>query len=129
VLKLGYWWMSGTWPAPAPPSGRPRKEALFRRLEEAVLHSPGTLDPAIRAAIAEERDPPEPLRAYVEKVRRHAYKVTDEDVAALHASGFGEDQIYEATLAAAFGAARKRLERGLSALDSRARVDPAAISA
>ena len=118
VRRLGYWWLSGTWPSYAgvPRSGMERKQELWRRLEEAVLHSLGTLDPATRQAIAEERDVPTALRAYVGKVHRHAYKVIDEDIAELRAAGYSEDQIFEATLAAALGAGRVRLHAGLAAL-------------
>ncbi|MGH7857756.1 MAG: hypothetical protein ACREQY_10540 [Candidatus Binatia bacterium] len=118
VQKLGYWWMSGTWPSEAgiPRSGLERKAALFRRLEEAVLRAPGMLDPEMRARIADDHDVPEPLRPYVSKVFRHAYKVTDEDAGALRDAGYSEDQIFEATLAAALGAARIRLRAGLAAL-------------
>ena len=121
VRRLGYWWLSGTWPSYAgvPRSGMERKQELWRRLEEAVLHSLGTLDPATRQAIAEERDVPTALRAYVGKVHRHAYKVIDEDIAELRAAGYSEDQIFEATLAAAFGAGRARLSAGLAALGKR----------
>lgn len=59
---------------------------------------------------------PAPLDAYVEKVRRHAYKVTDEDVAALQRAGHSDDALFEITVAAAVGAALYRLERGLAAL-------------
>ena len=118
VRRLGYWWLSGTWPSYAgvPRSGMERKQELWRRLEEAVLHSLGTLDPDTRQAIAEERDVPTALRAYVGKVHRHAYKVIDEDIAELRAAGYSEDQIFEATLAAALGAGRVRLRAGLAAL-------------
>jgi hypothetical protein len=121
IQRFGYWWLSGTWPSyvGVPQSGMERKQELWRRLEEAVLHSPGTLDPATRQALAEERDVPTALRAYVGKVHRHAYKVTDDDVAELRAAGLSEDQIFEATLAAALGAARVRLRAGLAALEAR----------
>ncbi|MGH7818916.1 MAG: hypothetical protein ACREQ9_04010 [Candidatus Binatia bacterium] len=129
VQKLGYWWMSATWPSEAgvPRSGRERKEALFRRLEDAILRAPGALEAGTRAGIAEEREVPEPLRPYVAKVFRHAYKVTDEDVAALRAEGFSEDQIFEVTLAAAFGAAAKRLRNGLGAVADGARPSQPAV--
>ena len=56
------------------------------------------------------------LAAYVDKVALHAYKVTDEDLAALQRVGNSDDVLFEATVAAALGAALGRLERGLSAL-------------
>ena len=57
------------------------------------------------------------LAPYLDKVTRHAYKVTDDDVARLRAAGYDEDAIFEATLAAALGAARLRLRNGLAALE------------
>jgi alkylhydroperoxidase family enzyme len=89
----------------------------MQRLADAVLAGPGTLDPSIRRAAAEGVDVPEALRAYLDKVARHAYKVTDEDVEALLAAGYSEDQIFEATVSCALGAGLRRLEAGLSAID------------
>lgn len=59
---------------------------------------------------------PESARAFVDKVIRHAYRVTDRDVEALRAAGLSEDAIFELTISAAVGAGRGRLERGLAAL-------------
>jgi hypothetical protein len=93
------------------------------RVEDAVLGERGELDPPTRAAIADhaagagEGRIPSQLVPYVDKVGRHAYKVTDGDVRALRARGYSEDAIFEATLAAAVGAARTRLRRGLAALE------------
>ena len=89
----------------------------MRRLADAVLAGPGTLDPSVRRAAAEGADVPEPLRDYLDKVARHAYKVTDEDVEALRAAGYSEDQIFEATVSSALGACLRRLEVGLGAID------------
>ena len=85
-------------------------------MEEAILRTPGALDPATREAIAAGELPGE-LAPYLDKVTRHAYKVTDDDVARLRAAGYDEDAIFEATLAAALGAARLRLRKGLAALE------------
>jgi alkylhydroperoxidase family enzyme len=88
-----------------------------RRLADAVLTGSGTLDPSIRRAAAEGADAPEALRGYLDKVARHAYKVTDEDTEALRAAGYSEDQIFEATVSCALGACLRRLGAGLSAID------------
>jgi alkylhydroperoxidase family enzyme len=90
--------------------------ANMRRVVDAVLAGPGTLDPSIRRAAAEGADLPEPLRGYLDKVARHAYKVTDEDVVALREAGYSEDQIFEATVSCALGAGLRRLEAGLAAI-------------
>jgi hypothetical protein len=88
----------------------------MEHLVEAVLAGPGTLDPSIRRAAAEGTDVPAALRGYLDKVARHAYKVTDEDVEALRAAGYSEDQIFEATVSCALGACMRRLEAGLSVI-------------
>lgn len=103
-------------------------ERLLEDLVEGVLRTPGESAPVLRAEVeaiaaswggverGETPTLPEPLAAYIEKVACHAYRVTDEDIAALQASGYGEDAIFELTLAAAVGAGRARVERGLAAL-------------
>jgi alkylhydroperoxidase family enzyme len=85
------------------------------RLRAASLEQPGTLSPQERRECA-EGDPPARLAGYVEKVRRHAYQVTDADVAALREAGCSEDQIFEATVCTALGAGLGRLETGLALL-------------
>ena len=57
------------------------------------------------------------LAAYLEKVRRRAVEVTDEDVAALLASGLTEDQVYEATMRVAITAGIERFDIGRRALE------------
>jgi hypothetical protein len=88
----------------------------WQRLENSILRGPGQLDAATRAALASGHDIPDPLAAYAEKVARHAYKVTDGDIAALLAASYSEDQLFEATLSVALGAAQMRLRAGLDAL-------------
>jgi alkylhydroperoxidase family enzyme len=69
----------------------------------------------LRAVTHEVPRAPEVMDAYLEKVRRHAYKVTDADVEGLKAAGLSEDQIFEQTVAAAIG-------EGLARLDAAERV-------
>ena len=88
----------------------------WRRLEDAVLRSPSALNVSVREAFAARRKIPEPLALYVDKVTRHAYRVTDGDVQALLAAGYSQDQIFEATLSVALEAAQTRLRAGLDAL-------------
>ena len=61
---------------------------------------------------------PEPARPLVEKVAKHAYKVTDEDVAAAKAAGLTEDQVFELVVCTAIGEANRQLETALAALDA-----------
>jgi hypothetical protein len=89
--------------------------ASRRQLEEVVTRGPGHTEPSLREAIARGQAPTG-LAALVDKVRRHAYKVTDEDIAALKAT-WSDDQVFEIVIAAAFGAASDRLRAGLDALE------------
>ncbi len=85
-------------------------------LTERVLTEPGSLDVAVRRAAAVGEALPPPLGGYVQKVRDHAYRVLDEDVDALVGVGLSEQQVFELTQAAAFGAGLVRLEATLAAL-------------
>jgi hypothetical protein len=89
----------------------------MKRMVEAVLAGPGGLDVATRRAAAQMADVPEVLRSYLDKVARHAYKVTDEEVEELRKAGYSEDQIFEATVSCALGAGLRRLEAGLGAIE------------
>jgi len=82
----------------------------WQDVERAILETPGALDPAVRRAIFEGNDPPE-LAALLDKVRRHAYRITDADV-----EGLETDVVIEAALAAALGEALRDRQRALEAL-------------
>jgi alkylhydroperoxidase family enzyme len=81
-----------------------------------VLDSQGETDPSLRYAAAEGVGVPDELRVLVEKIHRHAYRVTDEEVAALQAK-YGDDRLFEIIVSAALGASRNRLLAGLKALE------------
>jgi alkylhydroperoxidase family enzyme len=70
----------------------------------------------VRVAAAPERAAPPDLGGYLEKVRLHAYEVTDRDVDELKAAGFSEEEIFEHTVSAAVGAGLERLDAGLGTL-------------
>jgi alkylhydroperoxidase family enzyme len=70
----------------------------------------------VRHAAARGKPVPEGLEGWVAKVRERAYAATDADVAALRAAGYSEDQIFEATVAAAVGAGLERFDAGVRAL-------------
>ena len=108
-----------------------RYAAYTARLVDRVLAGPGHTPRELRRALLARaaglgggRDPgpasgetvPAPLAAYADKVARHAYKVTDEDLGALQRAGNSDDALFEVTVSAALGAALGRLERGLTAL-------------
>ena len=109
-----------------------RYAALTERLVDNVLATTGHTTSELRRAVFARARPSSPLSGtdrgkggedippaladYVDKVALHAYKVTDEDLAALQRAGHSDDVLFEATVSAALGAALGRLERGLSAL-------------
>jgi hypothetical protein len=119
--------------------GRVRRELmsnkhqdLVERLVKAVLEGEGVTDPALRTSIERAAASgasggdgfaavggalPAVLWPYLQKVNRHAYKVTDGDVDALKEQAYSEDAIFELTVSAALGAGLGRLEQGLGLLE------------
>lgn len=61
---------------------------------------------------------PPHLVTIVDKVHRHAYKLTDEDVQVALAAGVSQAVLFELIVLAAVGAATQRLEAGLSAVSA-----------
>ena len=90
--------------------------ALRDRVLEIVLEGAGDSDAGIRRAAAYGTGVPADLQPLVDKIHNHAYKVTDDDIARLHAK-YGDDPLFEIIVAAALGASRRRLLAGLEALD------------
>ena len=90
--------------------------ALRDRIVQTVLDGPGESDPALRHQAAAGTGLPPDLQALVSKIHRHAYQVSDEDVAKL-LGRYGEDHLFEIIVSAALGASRTRLLAGLQALD------------
>jgi alkylhydroperoxidase family enzyme len=80
-----------------------------------VCDGPGSTDVALRHAIASGR-PPAELAVLVQKIREHAYRVTDADVDVLRAR-YSEDQLFEVIVAATLGAAEDRLQAALAAVE------------
>jgi alkylhydroperoxidase family enzyme len=88
-----------------------RKTAIGR-----MVDGEGHASPHDRRAAFHNRDVPEQLRALVDKVAKHAYKVTDGDIAAAKAAGYTEDQIFELVVCAAIGQANRQYDNALAAL-------------
>jgi hypothetical protein len=93
-----------------------RLGAMRAEIEEAVLGTPGESGPAERRQAMEGEGATPELAAFLRRVQQHAYRITDDEVAALRAAGHGDDQIFELLLSAALGAAEARLSAGLRAL-------------
>jgi alkylhydroperoxidase family enzyme len=98
-----------------------------RRLVEAVRNSVGTTPTTFRqsiesyvARLSSGGSPaatyPRELQGYINKLALHPYKITDDDVEALKAVGYGEDAIFEITISASLGAGLVRLEKALELL-------------
>ena len=90
--------------------------SLRDRVLNGVLNGDGESDPAVRNAAADRSNVPADLQTLVDKIHRHAYKVTDDDVAQLQAK-YGDDRMFEFVVSAALGASRQRLLAGLAALE------------
>jgi alkylhydroperoxidase family enzyme len=102
-----------------PPKSRlDRLADAVRRLQHAVLEADTAQTPARLRRSAYDGAVDEPvLDRYVATVRDHAQRVTDADITALGGAGLSEDAIFELTVAAAVGAATRRLVTGLALLD------------
>lgn len=90
--------------------------ALLQVLGETLLNGPGHATPAARAAAADGAGEGG-LGAYAQQVQAAAYKVTPEQVIELQKS-HSDDVLFEVTVCAAFGAARKRHDAGMAAIDA-----------
>ena len=89
---------------------------LRDRVLDGVIDGPGESDPALRLAAATGVGAPANLQPLVDKIHRHAYKVTDDDIALTQAH-YSDDQMFEIVVSAALGASRQRLLAGLKALN------------
>jgi len=97
-----------------------RARALAR-LGERLRSGPGELAPTARAAAIDADPLEDPLaQRYAETVRLHAHQLTDRHLEELGQAGWSDGQLFELTIAAAFGAAKRRLDAGLAALDEAA---------
>jgi hypothetical protein len=93
----------------------PKVEAIAV-LRTSVLDAPGVLDRPVREAVFGGQVTDEPYAGYVAKIRDSSYRVTTSDFTAMADAGLTEDAIFEVTLAAALGAAHRRLTAGLAAM-------------
>jgi hypothetical protein len=104
-----------------------RHAKALARLEARLRGGPGELPPQTRAAAIDVDPLPDPLaQGYVDTIRRHAYKLTDRRLEELGQAGWTDGQIFELTVAAALGAAKRRLDAGLHALGEAVGTRPSA---
>jgi hypothetical protein len=90
------------------------QKALVRR----ILEGAGETSRSERRAAFNNTGIAEPLGALADKVAKHAYRVTDEDVNATKLSGLSEDQIFEIVVCAAIGQANRQYDAALAALEA-----------
>jgi hypothetical protein len=93
---------------------RQARKALARR----ILEGAGKVSPSERRAAFQNSGIAKPLAALVNKVARHAYRVTDEDITAAKLSGLTEDQVFEIVVCAAIGQATRQYDTALAALEA-----------
>jgi hypothetical protein len=103
---------------PVRASGDPtdRHAAAVEALRRAVFESLGSTEPAVRAAAGTGGELPGLVGSYATLVRDQSYRITDTDLARLSAAGLSDDDIFEVTVAAAVGAALRRLDAGIRAV-------------
>jgi len=83
-----------------------------------IKEGDGRASHAQRRAAFDNAGLAEPLSTLIDKVAKHAYKVTDDDIAAARAAGLSEDQIFEIVVCAAIGQATRQYDTALAALDA-----------
>ena len=93
-----------------------RHRERLEALGAAILDGPGVLETGVRGSAAKNDGVPAAFEAFVKTIHRQAYRVTDEDVAALRSAGADQDQIFEIVISAAYGAALERVQAGLNAV-------------
>ncbi|MCU1312755.1 MAG: hypothetical protein JWM54_512 [Acidobacteriaceae bacterium] len=93
---------------------RQAREALARR----ILEGAGKASPSERQAAFHNSGLAESPGALVDKVARHAYRVSDEDITAARMSGLSEDQVFEIVVCAAIGQATRQYDTALAALEA-----------
>lgn len=86
-----------------------------------ILEGAGHASHAQRKAAFEDLGLEAPLSTLIDKVAKHAHKVTDEDIAAARAFGHSEDQIFEIVVCGAVGQAVRQHDRALAALEAATR--------
>ena len=90
------------------------RNALTKR----ILEGEGKASPSERRAAFNNSGLADRLCVLVDKVARHAYRVTDEDIAAARASGLSENQVFEIVVCAAIGEAARQYDTALTALET-----------
>ncbi len=91
-------------------------QKLYQDLTRHVLKGKGESTPQLRQAAFDNTGLPASLNALIDKVAHQPYKVTDNDIAAVKATGITEDQLFELVICGAVGQASRQYQSGLTAL-------------
>jgi hypothetical protein len=104
---------------PRPRRAREKREVDITHLGKVpvarIFEGDGRASHAQRAAFY-EAGLVEPVKSLIDKVARHTYKVTDEDIAVARASGLSEDQIFELVVCAVIGQPTRQYDAALAVL-------------
>jgi len=90
------------------------RKSLARR----ILEGEGKASRSERRAAFDNSGLAEPISSLVDKVARHAYRITEEDFAAVRASSLSEDQIFEVVVCSAIGKATRQYDIAFAALEA-----------
>lgn len=91
-------------------------------LESRILDGEARATSGRRRAAFDNTELPGPLGALLEKVARHAFEVTDEDMEAVK-GGLAEDEVFELVVCAAVGQATRQYLAAIAALDVATNMD------
>jgi len=92
------------------------KRTAHRALVTRVLEGGGRASRAERHDAFDNATLTEPLHGLISKVAKYPTLITDDDVAAVKASGLSEDQILELVVCAAVGQATRQYQNAVAAL-------------
>lgn len=87
-----------------------------KELVKRILEGDGKALPSERRAAFNNSGVAEPISTLVDKVAKHAYSVTDEDITGAKLSGLSEDQVFEIVVCAAVGQATRQYETAAASL-------------
>lgn len=99
-----------------PMSTEDKKRAARDAVVVRILEGDGRAPREQRRAAFDKTGLGEPLYTLIHKVSERPPQITDEDIAAVKASGLTEDQIFELVVCAAVGQATRQYETALGAL-------------
>ena len=83
-----------------------------------VLDGDGRASPSQRRAAYDNASLAEPVGTLIDKVSNYAYRVSDDDIVAVRASGLSDDEIFELVVCAAIGEASRQYNAAVAALES-----------